>query len=126
MKHRQRNLKGYRVLVIEDEYFIAEELRLALEQHGAIVVGPVPTLGQALVHAQSTDRIDAAVVDINLCGEMAFPVAEALETRGVPFVFVTGYAPAMIPPRYHHVSRWEKPFDFEALMQALPALMHRS
>jgi DNA-binding NtrC family response regulator len=126
MAHPLRDLKGCRVLVIEDEYFIADGLRQALDRHGAIVIGPVATLDQALVQVQSADRIDGAVVDINLCGEMAFPVADALEARGVPFVFATGYAPAMIPPEYQHVPRWEKPFDLEALVQALPALIHRS
>ncbi|EIM26762.1 response regulator [Microvirga lotononidis] len=121
-----QNLAGCRVLLVEDEYLIADELGKHLSAHGAILLGAVPTLEKALALVEASERIDGAVIDINLRGQAAYPVADALEGRGVPFVFATGYSAAMLPDRYRHVPRWEKPYQFEALVQSLPALIHRS
>ena len=103
------------MLVVEDEYFIAEELRQALERLGTTVVGPVPTGEEALALLKS-EPIDAAVLDINLRGEMSFAVADALEERAIPFVFATGYDRAAIPERFRDVPLWSKPFDAERLV----------
>jgi len=119
---------GCRVLVVEDEYFIADDIAHALSTLGAEVVGPVPTRADALAclgDSSGEGRIDAAVLDINLRGETCFPVADALATRGVPFVFATGYDQEMVPGAYGHVPRWEKPFDPEALVRALPGLLRK-
>ncbi len=113
---------GRRVLVLEDEYFLADELARVLIQLGAKVVGPVPTLTEALA-LLDTVRVDAAVLDVNVRGEMAFPLADALQARDVPFVFATGYDQSMIPLKYAAVPRWEKPFDSEALARTLPGLV---
>jgi len=121
-----QDLKGCRVLLVEDEYYIADDLGQRLSAHGAILLGPVPTLERALAVVQSAAPIDGAVVDLNLRGQMAFPVVDALQERGVPFVFATGYNAVAIPDRYQHIPRWEKPYRLEELVQALPALIHRS
>ena len=115
-------LSNRRVLVVEDEYFIADDMAKALRTLGAEVVGPAPTREKALDLVASEPRIDAAVLDINLKGESVFPVAEMLEQRGVPFVFATGYDAASVPERYQGVPRWEKPFNPGDLARALPAL----
>jgi len=120
------SLRGHRVLVVEDEFFIADDLAQRLSAHGAVLVGPVPTLEIALALVNSADRIDAAVVDINLKGEVAFPLADTLQARGVPFVFATGYDTSAIPARYQHIPCWVKPYRLEELIHALPALIHRS
>jgi CheY-like chemotaxis protein len=119
----RQDLKGCRVLVVEDEFFIADDLVQALQDLGAQVLGPVPTREQALEQLSAGGRIDLAVLDVNLQGEMAFPVADALSERGVPFVLATGYAQASLPPRFGHVPHWEKPFDPEALVRALSGLI---
>jgi len=121
-----QDLKGCRVLLIEDEYYIADDLGQRLSAHGAVLLGPAPTLEKALALVQEAERIDGAVIDLNLRGEAAFPVADALAARNVPFVFATGYAASVIPARYEHVPRWEKPYHLEELVQALPALIHRA
>ncbi len=126
MEMALQDLKGCRVLLVEDEYYIAEDLGQRLTAHGAVLLGPVPTLEKALVMVESEGRIDAAVVDVNLRGKSAIPLAEVLEGRGIPFVFATGYAASMLPVRYQHIPRWEKPYHLEELVQALPALIHRS
>ena len=82
-------LVGKSVLVAEDEYLIAEDLRLALIKVGAQVNGPHGAVASALRGCAAPP--DAAVLDINLAGERVFPVAERLLAHGVPFVFTTGY-----------------------------------
>lgn len=117
------SLHGRRLLVVEDEYFIAEDIRVILERHGATVVGPVGELAEARALLACGERIDAAVLDINLHGETVFPLAEELRARGVPFVFATGYSDAAIPSSYGDVARWEKPYDYDDLVAALPMLV---
>ena len=111
-----------RVLVVEDEYFIADDMVRVLQKLGADVVGPVQTAEKAMALLQDSP-VDVAVLDINLRGRMVFPVAEALRNRGVPFVFATGYTEAAIPSDYSDVPLWEKPFQPEELAKALPDLM---
>ena len=118
-------LAGHRVLVVEDEYFLADDIARALVGLGAETVGPVPTREQALAHLEGGGRIDACVLDLNLRGEMAFPVADALLARGVPFVFATGYDQDVVPAGYAGVPRWEKPFDPDRLARALPDLVRK-
>ncbi len=112
-------LTGRRLLVVEDEYFLAEDIVRGLEDRGAQVVGPVGTIDDALDLIEGTGHLDGAVLDLNLRGEMAFPVADALAERGVPFVFATGYDSAVIPPRYKGVTRCEKPIDAPKIARAL-------
>lgn len=115
----RRSLAGRRILLVEDEYFIADDLVRAFEADGATLVGPVSSIDDALDLIGGTDRVDGAVLDINLRGEMAYPVADALSARGVPFVFATGYDAAAIPPRYAHVPRCEKPVEAARIAAAL-------
>ena len=115
-------LAGCRVLVVEDEYFIADDITRALRKLGAEVIGPLPSREEALDVFSSEERIDAAVLDINLRGDVIYPLADALRERGVPFVFATGYDAGSIPEAYRGVARWEKPFDPHALVAAIPGL----
>ena len=112
-----KNLSGRKVLVVEDDYFIAQDVCNMLESNGADVLGPVPSVDNALAIIASETEIDAAVLDINLRDVMVFPVADALNARGVPFVFTTGYEKAAIPERFAGVSRCEKPINSDAIMR---------
>lgn len=123
---RPKPLEQRRVLVVEDEYFLADDMARALRSLGAEVVGPAPTRTKALALLASGERVDAAVLDINLRGEAVFPVAEALTTRGVPFVFATGYDQSQVPASFQDVPRWEKPFDAGKLATMLPRLLSGS
>lgn len=118
-----RELSGRRVLVVEDEYFVADDIARELQAHGADIVGPVPTLEGAFGLLDREKHLDGAVLDMNLRGEMAFPVADALIARGVPFVFSTGYDKSVVPERYRDVPRWEKPYRYGDLARALPQLL---
>jgi CheY-like chemotaxis protein len=73
----------------------------------------------ALDLLDDTNDLDGAVVDLNLQGEMAYPVADALRERQIPFVFSTGYDQSAIPPRYGDTPRCEKPAKTSAIAQAL-------
>jgi CheY-like chemotaxis protein len=119
-------LSGRRVLVLEDEYFIADDLARALEQAGAEVVGPFTRHADAMEALEREQPVDFAVLDINLHGEISFVVADALLERHVPFVFATGYGQPAIPAGHQQVPRWEKPFEPEALAQAVALLKKRS
>jgi DNA-binding response OmpR family regulator len=113
------DLTGHRILLVEDEYLIARSLGVLLGIWGATVLGPASTIERALGLLAKTDGIDFALVDINLRGVAAFPVADALLARGVPFAFTTGYGTSMIPEHYRDVAALQKPFDAAALAKAL-------
>ncbi|KMO10860.1 response regulator [Methylobacterium platani] len=117
----QERPEPLRVLVVEDEYFIADDISRALIRHGAEVVGPVPTVEEAR-RLLSSHRLDLAVLDINLRGELVYPLVAELNRRGVPMVFATGYDAVAIPAKYGAIPSWSKPFDYEALAGMLPAL----
>ena len=112
-------LRGRRLLVVEDDYFLAEAIAGGLAAAGAEVVGPVGTIDDALDLLEATAQLDGAVLDLNLHGEMAFPVADSLMELRVPFVFATGYDKAVIPTRFAGVRRCEKPVDACRIGQAL-------
>ena len=112
-----------RVLVVEDEYYTADDIARELERRGVEVLGPAPTLKEAIDIAKRAERIDAAVLDINLCGERSLPVAEILAARKVPFVFSTGYDEFVVPEAFRHIPRWQKPFSPSQLTTALMQLM---
>jgi len=107
-------LAGRRVLRVEDEYFLAEELDDALSGAGAQAPGPVPSVRAAQDLLRNGAAPDVALLDVSLGGEMVYPVADALLARGVPFLFATGYDHAALPDRYAAVRRLEKPIDASA------------
>lgn len=115
---RQPGLAGRCVLVVEDDYFIAIELCSALRAAGAEIIGPMREIETALA-ATRDERIDCGVLDINLRGRMTFEVAAALQARGVPVVFATGYDASMIPAALTGTLRLEKPVDLDALCRAV-------
>ena len=120
--HPVDELGGRRILLVEDEYFIAHDLKSALCGRGVHVVGPVPDLAGGLALARH-EELDAAVLDVNLGGEMSYPIADELGERGVPFLFTSGYDDATLNRAYCRVTLIEKPFDVEAVLAALIELV---
>lgn len=112
-------LRGRRLLVVEDEYMIAADLARILEDRGVDVIGPAGSIEDALELLVADDRIDGAVLDLNLRGEHAYAIADALRERKVPFIFATGYDAWSIPEAYAQVPRLEKPVDPRALARLL-------
>lgn len=116
-------LAGRRVLVVEDEYFLADDISRALQSFGADVAGPVGELEDALRILNDGSVVDGAVLDVNIRSEMVFPVAQELKARQLPFVFTTGYDKVSVAPEFHDVLLWEKPIDIAAMVRGLAGLI---
>jgi CheY-like chemotaxis protein len=116
-------LRGLRVLVVEDEYFLVDEIVSRLQACGATVIGPAGNLEDGMELLADGALIDAAVLDVNLQGQMAFPIASQLRRRGIPFVFATGYDCRVIPSEYRNVPCWEKPLDALSMARSLRELV---
>ena len=107
-----------RMLIIEDEMTIALLIEDMVTDLGHEVVGLAMRLPQAM-HLASTAEIDFAIVDVNLDGRMSFPVADVLDSRGVPFIFATGYGLAGIEAPYRDRTVIKKPFGLSDLQRAI-------
>ena len=114
-------LAGYRILVLEDEFFLAAELEDLLTEVGADVIGPIGSLQEALTRVGTND-LDLAILDIALGDDLAYSVADALAERGVPFLFASAYSPAEIAPKFRDRPLVEKPYDSRMLIEALVEL----
>lgn len=115
-------LLGKRILVLEDDFYLASDEKALLEQAGAEVAGPFGS-GCSVRDIEEAGPIDGAVVDINLGKGPGFDLARALADRGVKFVFVTGYDAAMVPDELSHVPRLEKPIRERDLIAAMTELV---
>jgi DNA-binding response OmpR family regulator len=111
-------LQDYRILIVEDEAMIALDLEMALIHAGCTVVGPMASLAQALGHLDDAP-FDAALLDVNLNGELIFPLAELLAARRIPFVFMTGYAELILPLHFRQRPICRKPCDPRRPLKAL-------
>jgi DNA-binding LytR/AlgR family response regulator len=118
-------LAGLRILIVEDEFLLAMELEALLQRRGCTVLGPVSSVAQALSMLDG-EQPDIALLDVNLKGERATPVAAALLARGVPFVLITGYSgPQLSEPELSAAPRIDKPVNCRVLKRAVTrALSH--
>ncbi len=121
-----KTLQDCRILVVEDEYMLADELHTELGDVGAIVLGPVGTVEEAIALIGSGQRIDGSVLDINLGGDWVFPAADLLVERSVPFMFTTGYDASSIPARFADIVCCEKPVNIRKVTQAIGRVVHGS
>src|SRR5690242_11158195 len=100
-------LENAKVLVVEDEYFIAADIARALHEAGAHPVGPAGTVAQANA-LLAKEKVDAAILDLNLRGNMAVPFVEQLSSRGVPCIIVSGYGSDSLPESIRGLPSLEK------------------
>jgi two-component SAPR family response regulator len=114
-------LHGLRVLVVEDQYLVANEITRAIARLGGEVVGPVPGVESAL-RLISEDRPDLAVLDINLNGDRVFPLARELRRMGVPLIIATGYERSAIDPEFGDAPHVTKPVTDQSLASAFSQL----
>src|SRR4029453_8498976 len=98
-------LCGMQLLLVEDDYLLASTLQAAFELEGAAVVGSYAGVDAALDGLGKIQTVDAALLDVDLDGEMSFPVADALRERHVPVLFLTGYDDTVLPAAYNDVRR---------------------
>lgn len=115
---KKEPLKGLKVLVVEDQAPIALQMEDMLVESECEVVGPASRVGQAL-RLLSDNAVDAAVLDLNIAGELVYPVADALDARGLPYVFATGYSPSDVADRYGHRPVLQKPFSRRVFLEAI-------
>lgn len=119
-----KRLGGLSVLIVEDDYFLAEDARHALESAGARVLGPFARIEEAEELVHST-RPDCALLDINLGSGPDFTVAKTLLEQDIPVVFVTGYDAAIIPSELSHVNCLQKPTTPNKIIGAVEQLCNR-
>lgn len=109
---------GLRVLIVEDGVFTAMAMKELLAEAGCDVIGPCTDLEAAISVARDA-QIDVAVLDIDIEGRPVYGVADELQRRGVPFIFASGYDKSRTPERLANAISLEKPFDNDALLNAL-------
>jgi len=114
-------VRGYRVLIVEDEYLLAQDLGRYFTSMGAVVLGPVGSIAAA---QQQVEQADAAVLDVDINGQKVFPIADRLADRGVPFVFFTGRDDIAIPLRFRNTGYLSKPSSQRAVFDALLPFGH--
>jgi two-component SAPR family response regulator len=115
-------LQGCRVLIVEDEMLLAMELEALIAEQGGAIIGPASTVDRALALLDQ-ERPDAAILDANLNGMTAAPVAAALKAQGVPFVLASGYASHSLEPELRDVPRITKPVDHNQLLRTLAGVL---
>lgn len=119
MRNEQASgLEGLRVLVVEDMAVVADEIGRMVREFGCEVVGPVGSLSDAQAAAQN-ERFDAALLDINLNGQSALPVADELADREIPFIIMSGYGREILAPPFDSSPSIEKPFSRNELRQVM-------
>lgn len=111
-------LAGRRILIVEDESLVSMLLETILEDLGCETVGPAGTVTDGLGIARQ-GQMDAALLDVNVAGELVFPIAQTLKDRGVPFVFSTGYGEGGLPENWRGNTTIQKPFTEAAVRDAL-------
>ncbi len=121
-------LAGRRVLVVEDEILVATTIECEVEGAGAQVVGPAYTLDEALALALDGETIDIAVLDINLGRFKVWPVAEALNHRGIPYVFASAnaFGANAIPQPFAAAPRFDKPVRMTSMLRKLAEMTPRA
>ncbi len=105
---------GNRLLLVEDEALTGMMMSDMLTELGFDVIGPFGRVADAMA-AVGREDFQAAILDVNLDGEMVYPVADAVVARGVPFVFVTGYGAEGIDRRFAQVPVLQKPIERQML-----------
>lgn len=116
-------LRDRRVLVVEDDYFWADELSSGLRRSGVAVLGPTGTVASALGLLAPEPDLDAAVIDMNLRGERADPVVDRLLALSVPLLLVTGYECSSMTGAHAGLPCLEKPVALDVVLRALSRLL---
>ncbi|NEX46464.1 response regulator [Pseudotabrizicola algicola] len=110
------DFQGRRVLIAEDDYFVATELANEFRAANAQVIGPCASLAEATRLAPTSQM---AVLDVDLRGQMVFPLADQMLQDGVPFVFYTGFDQPLLPPRFAEVVCINKPMAPQTTVKIL-------
>jgi DNA-binding response OmpR family regulator len=119
------DLSGMKILIVEDNYLVADMMCEALRGYGCEIVGPAPNVeqGEQLIEQCGTEApLRGALLDVNLNGAFSFPLAAKLRAQGVPCIFLTGYGEAMnMPDEFRGVRRVAKPCNIDELAEIIRA-----
>jgi DNA-binding response OmpR family regulator len=121
---QQSRFAGVRILLVEDETAVSFVIEDMLKELGCASIWHASGVNQAIALLRDRQP-DAAVLDVNLAGEPGYPIAEQLESAHIPFLFATGYGRNGIPAQWASKPTIQKPFRYDALAQALAALLGR-
>jgi DNA-binding response OmpR family regulator len=113
-----------RVLIVEDEPLVAEDLRAVLVDAGFEIAGVAFRVARALTLIESVG-CDAAIVDANLAGVSAVPVAAALSARGLPFVVLSGYTREQLQSEFSGGFYIQKPYRLSELIEGLSSILRK-
>ena len=113
----ETELSGMRILVVEDEPLLAMASADLLADSGCTVAGPALSLKQGMRLIEQ-EAVDGAILDVNLRGEMVFPLADALAERSIPFVYVTGYG-KLLRACNHGRPVLQKPYSNQQLLKII-------
>lgn len=111
-----------RLLIVEDEWLVAEDHAAALRGAGYDIVGPVASVAEA-AQKLSEERIDLAILDVGLIGGTSYSLADSLAARKIPFVFVTGYAARDLPPHLRNHAFLSKPAPVATLLATVQEIL---
>ena len=114
-----------RLLLVEDEMVVGIFMQELLQTIGYRSTAPIGRLSEAIA-AATNERFECAVLDMNLNGEIVYPLAELLTEQSVPFLFVTGYAPRSVDPRFTKVPILQKPILQDELAGMLQHVLARA
>jgi CheY-like chemotaxis protein len=110
-------LSRLKILVVEDEPLVAMALENLLVDSGCTVIGPASNLRQGM-RLVGEEAPDGAVLDVNLRGEMVFPLADALAAQSIPFAYVTGYG-KLLRACNHGRPVLQKPYSNQQLLNII-------
>jgi DNA-binding response OmpR family regulator len=118
-----RALAGLRVLIVEDDYFVANECALLLREQGADILGPVPDAvrGREII---SEETPDCVLLDVNLKGDFAFELAGELLDLHIPIIFTTGYDRSVLPVGLRDAPCLQKPIESRVLVRLIQGEIH--
>ncbi|MCW5714828.1 MAG: hypothetical protein KIT43_09990 [Bauldia sp.] len=117
------NPENARVLIVEDDALVAMEMEARVATFGCTVLGPAPTIAHAH-RLLDQFRPDAALLDVNVCGERVTPIAVRLRAMGVPYVLITGYARLAFEEPELQVTKLSKPIAEAELTRTLRRLLN--
>lgn len=110
---------GAKLMIVEDEFLIGEDLAHGPRKEGIGVLGPYNSIAGAIEALSGNEPIGAAILDLNIRGRVAFDLAEKLNERNIPFIFYTGYDSVIIPEKFRQIGRVRKPADWQVIKRAL-------
>jgi DNA-binding response OmpR family regulator len=116
-------LTGSKILVVEDNYLLAQVICDFVAECGFEPIGPASGLDTGLVYAREAS-LEGAILDINLDGRFCFPICHVLVQRGIPFCFLTGYSHlSMIPQQFRGAPLVSKPFEPDEMRNVIEAML---